>query len=701
MIRQQLSSATNSIPPILCDRHSSSAGYWRVGALLMLVFGLISGVPGEAQLRFERRTDSVNIENYGTIEECVAATSRLHREAVTVARYEVEVDIDTMPIIAVDPPLPRRIIPVLDFARQCGKQFSPSTFPMNDGWDLFMGILWQAERFAAVDTLLERRMATIVNNDSAQYAAVLDTIIGVYQKLHPRQLELADSLLNVRMSLPAHGRMNIQSFLLNFDQFKYARMSNDTVLAHNAADRIRRLNLTVTDEDRQDRVFIEYARPPIYAALSYLSNSRGGLDSLKKGIASYIALQRNNWSQVSGGFASDYGFAVGEYALPLPTDFVWANPSYPQAQAVRNDLTTEIPQQGRVGLIIFYGHECYREQGIGLPIGKNYSPCRSGFAALKRLAKRFPELDITVVAETHGYFSYLNPVTPPEEAEWLRRWTHEYLQLPGRLAVATIPHWALQAPDNRRIDETLPYVTSYAFGKKNDGRDWVVPETAFLVSRDGIIIHKDRLSTPWTPFSEKEFGGLIEILLDRNPMMASTVASDGANKLVHAELAKGSKRGDSGVSTITVTDERIGQLLRIVASIEKDVDSDISKLPVLRNAIISLVQSRGKVALPGDAEGAGMPKLIDEMLEREKISFKDFVTLLFRATTAYTIVHGEKTLSVEHAKEAASINAKMIENRTGTNLSPDELATVRKYYDEIYKMQERLIRVLNPELGGS
>jgi len=78
--------------------------------------------------------------------------------------------------------------------------------------------------------------------------------------------------------------------------------------------------------------------------------------------------------------------------------------------------------------------------------------CAEEMIALRRLADRFPALDITMVAPAHGYFKYLKPTSPAQEAELTRQFVASYgLKVPvGAMNLA--PSW-LPSPDGRRVDQ--------------------------------------------------------------------------------------------------------------------------------------------------------------------------------------------------------------------------------------------------------
>ena len=114
------------------------------------------------------------------------------------------------------------------------------------------------------------------------------------------------------------------------------------------------------------------------------------------------------------------------------------------------------------------------------------SLCNRTYAGLRRVAQRFPALEITLVAQTYGLFDKMAPPPPGLEAEQFQRaWLTER-HLPGALAVTSTPFWRLPAPDRRRINRDVPNVVQYSFGRTWHVPNWIFPP--FLIDQDGTIV---------------------------------------------------------------------------------------------------------------------------------------------------------------------------------------------------------------------
>ena len=94
---------------------------------------------------------------------------------------------------------------------------------------------------------------------------------------------------------------------------------------------------------------------------------------------------------------------------------------------------------------------------------------------LRSLAERFPALEITLVARAMGAF-VTTAYDPAAEAEQVRRWLFDGLQVPGVLVVADGPIRRRPAPDRR-----LSYLP-------NENEKTWPNAAAFLIDRDGTIV---------------------------------------------------------------------------------------------------------------------------------------------------------------------------------------------------------------------
>jgi hypothetical protein len=231
------------------------------------------------------------------------------------------------------------------------------------------------------------------------------------------------------------------------------------------------------------------------------------MDSLRRGSAGYIALRKANWTSATGERADAIPFPIGQRAPAIEGVF-WYVPGSDSDHATiarRSQPDHARPAQGQVSLLVFLDYECSQARHssrIGV------ARCWDTYAILRRLTKKFPRLEITLVARTTGTFWPLPPLEPPAEADLLREWWLGFQHLPGTLAVADTKFWRLPEPDSRRINRDDPNQVAYSFGKTWQATN----KSAYLIDRNGTIVS---VFAPLERRSESNAVQLIDILLNQ------------------------------------------------------------------------------------------------------------------------------------------------------------------------------------------
>lgn len=164
---------------------------------------------------------------------------------------------------------------------------------------------------------------------------------------------------------------------------------------------------------------------------------------------------------------------MGKAASPIHGDF-WFNQS---------DEVSDYPAVGRPVLLVFTGTGCQ-------PVR-----CYPGYAAVKRLSKKYREagLDIVYAISTTGSFRNQLVSDPSEEASLARKYFIDFLELPGALSV-TVSTFSI-LPDGRRINDPGINLINYNSGK-----------STILIGKNGKIIWVDDLK----PELERTVDRLIE-----------------------------------------------------------------------------------------------------------------------------------------------------------------------------------------------
>lgn len=442
--------------------------------LLVMVVGAASaGRPLAAQIRFELGDTAVRMERYTAPEECLALVKRVRR---TLAENSAVLR-DTLPHTPADgrAPLPP---PVVDAAQRCGARFDTRTTPLADYLSVLKLSLF-AERDADAGALAARRLQAIKQTGERERAAVLDTVLAVYLgpgdmtplaqpdflDVQPPRIAMAEPFVKALAGMQAASWK--QRHEAYFRLLQAVRAVGDSTRLRWAAEGVVATVAAIPSADQRTAEYSAYVQRS-FQAMGLLARD-SLLDSLRRSTASYVALQRAHWAKASGERPEALQMPIGQPAPTVQGDF-WSR---------RGDVATSRPSKGKIALVAFVDHA--EASGVNCVLG---AACDAASAALHRVAERFPEVEVTLVARTRGYFSEAGPLAPAAEADTLAHWWLTRHDLPGALAVTATDFWRLPEPDRRRIDRDRPNEVSYSFG-----RHWPVkPLSAYLVDRDGVIV---------------------------------------------------------------------------------------------------------------------------------------------------------------------------------------------------------------------
>jgi hypothetical protein len=447
--------------------------------------------PASAQTRFQWPDTASRVATYTHIEDCVAATRRVY--AAFLRRGELTEWRDTMQYDAHEglEPLPPE---VTQTAKRCAARFDVAKIEPRE-FNHTMELFLEAGRDSDAADLVEHRLASIPAKNAIERGAIVDSAVTMYSRSKPVRLNAADALLLTRAKTTNDRIERLKTYST---MLLASNNVEDSFHSTRAAKLIMGIADSLTAADRQSDEF-ERLRDGyggsllIYDALEYLVGKRTRMDSLRKSTVAYGALERGLWSKASGERPEALEIPIAQKAAPLTAD-VW----YPASAA-----STPHPAHGRTSLVLFLEHtRCINE-----PSTDNAGPipeCAMRLAEVRRLAHRFPTLEITIVMATHGQFMYLPPTSPADETVLIKQLV-DSAQIPGAiLGVTTTPFWRLPNPDSRRIDKVVPNMEHYSFGKT-----WRVGSgSMFLVDSDGLIADAWRLG-------EKDLGEFIELLQQR------------------------------------------------------------------------------------------------------------------------------------------------------------------------------------------
>jgi hypothetical protein len=486
---------------------------------LVAVAVALWSAPATAQTLFVWPDTTANIEAYATIEECEAAVSRSVRYTASREDLESGVWTDTIPLDSLEAAGPRPLpTAVMETARRCGARFSNADSVSMAQFRVLLPLYLQAGWDSRARTLVERRLAAIGAKDDAERAAVLDSVFKILlaqsgDRIGAPRFALAEELADTWVPrvpdrvkrLELYLRVSTSFYTPDPDSATTARIARSAQkmavimdsLSQRELDELASTMGAIADGVETGGDFVRR----YYALLNMSLGKRTFLDSLRHSTAAYVKLKLDNWARATGMRPETYKFGdpLGEQAPPIEAD-LWLG--YDPARGPR-------PTKGRVSLVVFLdvdSQECNGGAVTGPDqIGGN---CARYLNPLRRLEQRFPEIEITVVGKTYGYFLYLKEgMTPRREAELTKLWLEAY-GVHAALAMATTASWRLPDPDSRRLSRPTGDRINYAFGKRSD----ISNGTAFLIDRDGIVVNVREMDRSAV---YEDFGELIEILLHR------------------------------------------------------------------------------------------------------------------------------------------------------------------------------------------
>jgi hypothetical protein len=455
--------------------------------IALAVFAILSPVVAAAQTRFPAPDTTVDFVRYTRVEDCLAAVERIQND---LERQKFSVMADTLPYDRAEAlaPAPAAVTAV---AARCSARFAGATIDLAD-FRVPLRLFLAAGRDSDAAAVVARRLAAIAANDTVDGARVTDTVVKIYVDARPSRLAAAEAILVRR----ARGRAErIERLTTYFDLMWASQNAGDTVRARRVARWVLALSDSLTPPERRSEQFDESHVPArLFVTVRTLAGLQSQLDSLRKSTAAFVALEQAYWSQVTGE-RGDALPDIGKRAEALSADY-W----FPSAAGA-----VPHPTPGGPTLVVLVRPpRCMEEVEFGDFIGG----CDHQFAEVRRIARRFPALQIVVVVSTRGAFMYVPPPAPADEAALLAKWL-DNIRVPGAvLSVTSTPFLKLPEPDGRRINRDVPNEVHYHF-QEGSGLTPVIE--MLLLDADGAIVDAGR--TYVGAWGEAELTELIDVLV--------------------------------------------------------------------------------------------------------------------------------------------------------------------------------------------
>ena len=464
-------------------RGATVGSRWHLAAMLALA---VAAVAAPAQTSFQWPDTTAPVSSYTQVDECLAAIARVRaaKERQDAADWTDTLPFDRQAMLR--PALPA----VTEIATKCAARFTEPTTNLAD-FSRLLPLYLAASRDSDAARLVARRIAAVPATNALARASVADSAFDAYIHARPARFGAAEDILVHRAHSSANRleRMTIYNTLM-----RATRDAGDSVRARRAARWLIAVADSLTREERESETFQRMeddagGRYVVYEAVSVLAGSGAILDSLRKSTAALVALERATWTNATGERPEALPIPLGKQAPPITADF-W----FP-GDAAR----TPRPTRGHVSLVLFIDAAECMQNGTTEDAARG---CAAPLVNARRLVERSPEVELTIVAQTHGFFMYLQPMSPADEAELIRQWLDTYHIPRMAIAVTSTPSWRLPAPDSRRVNKPTANDINYAFDKT-----WKTGnQSLFLFDQQGILVNA---------WHYQEMADYIDVLLHR------------------------------------------------------------------------------------------------------------------------------------------------------------------------------------------
>lgn len=448
--------------------------------IFVFVSILILSTEAYSQTLFETPSTNVDIKSYDFVEKCLAKIQALVRDEYLekgIYKDTLEFDLAELRI-----PISKS---VQEFASKCGSRWAAPEpkFDADTVYYSILHLLLYSDRLNDLRNTMKEVviLRSAINEDSmVQISNSRD--LNFFFQMRPLQLDILQILAQ---ELVARSMKNELNQILAWHQGMYLfNTLQDTLHAHLFARKILASFNNLTDEDKERLNWEERNGQVIVSEALDLLADAALMDSLRKGVKSYVDLKKENYSKATGRSVSTLSSPIGEIAAKPEGRFIY---DY-NGQPIESDTLKFV----RPTFLLFLGAECSRERRP--PAWRRSSkgiapPCQETYAAFRRLNKRFPSFDFVILSKTVGFFGNLPPQTPKDEADLLQKWLIQFHGLHARFVVEETDHWFLPGYDKRRIDNETLNEKNYSFGKTSLVNNGLM----VLVDIDGTVLYGSQL----------------------------------------------------------------------------------------------------------------------------------------------------------------------------------------------------------------
>ena len=465
-----------------------------------------------AQLQFRLPDSTPNYAAYTTVDECFAAIRRIERfvdNNRAVWKDTMESGGRAFFSDSISPQAQTA-------AKDCSQRFDNKTIDLGS-YIPVIELLLAAGRDDMVEGVVQRKLADARWDDTTGSGReqVLLNILKLYFSAKPVRRDMVQRLAVLFDQDTIPGRKHRLVLGVQGDLLSIAELLKDSSARSAAVARIIGEYNSLTDQDKAELWYQQEGKSIVARAMNEnVSNAID--DSLRVGSKAYISLLQHNWEKARGNNGSRLPDGVGTVASPLEMNFLYrVKEGHPAGTGLRDvELVSgahpTFPTPGKVSLIIFLSNGCHEESPPAEAPNQSVVPkaeCWSAYATVRRLAQRFPWLDITIATKTYGYIAYSGIYTPEEEAKIQAEWWLGLHKLPARLAVTKSEFFLLDGYDRRRIDLETENARNYA----TNGRQTVGSTVGYLIDTDGTILKSGSVGR----WSEEEYKKTLKVIAER------------------------------------------------------------------------------------------------------------------------------------------------------------------------------------------
>lgn len=450
---------------------------------MSVVVATISG----AQTRFEWPHQQMDVGTYTLWDQCLGAAIRVRDSVEGVASLTDTLTLEQYgPFRALEPAVAKT-------AGRCAASIPLSSVTLNNTL-LVQQVLLSADRDTDILPLYRKRF-DLASTDSLKIDVTVSTV-RLLAKAIPARLQLADSLLSDIQIYDTQwvtvDKLDVFGILCRLAYIS----RNDTLVTKYCGG-----FLGIVDKLTDGEFSLMGPALPITTNIIYRIVKRIELqDSLRKSSLAYVRLALALQAKAFRGMGGRS--VLGEKAVPIRGDF-W----FPESAR-----SMGYPRSGKITVVL--------NMKMGADVqGHDLS----ALVMIRRLATRFPDLDIVTLSGTTGHFGVLAPPPPAVEAELNYQRVINFYKIPMVAAVTTTPYWRLSDPDHRRVFDPYPHSEEYLNIYRTLLADAeYTPSTrlsgwgnasysGLLVDAEGVIVDFARMSTE----EEATLVANIEILMKR------------------------------------------------------------------------------------------------------------------------------------------------------------------------------------------